>query len=601
MRMEQVLIVSMASIVVSCLWGANADNELVIADAGQAKAAVIVSPGATATEKFAAEELAGYLKAITGAAFEVSPTRPEKGSCIFIGKDSAKILDPQVSTDDLGKEGTAIVCNGEHLILTGDSPRGTLYAVYSFLEDIVGCRWWSSKSSLIPKKSKLTVPVINTRYVPPLEYREVFWTDAFDSDWSARNKCNGQAHRLDENRGGKHQYHGFVHTFYPLVPPEKYFAEHPDWFSEIQGKRTHQHTQLCLTNTDMRAELIRNLKAGLKQNPAATIASVSQNDWFGYCRCAACSKIDTDQGSPAGTLIQFVNAVAEETSKDFPNVTIDTLAYQYTRKPPMNIKPTDKVIVRLCSIECSFSVPLEQDRNAAFRDDIQGWSKICDRLYIWDYTTNFNHYFRPHPNLRVLGPNIRFFVRHGVKGIFEQGAYTTLGADMAELRAWMLAKLLWNPNLDDRKLMREFLDGYYGPAASEIEAYLNVIHDSVEKSGYYLACLPGNDPAPSFLTFETLRDGWAHLMAAEKAVANDDVLRNRIQMAQLPVMYAFMRDWKTHRGRCEQLTADWPIDSDPKVVHDRFIEVATKNQVTALCEWQGGFGLLDQALEAAQK
>ena len=411
------------------------------------------------------------------------------------------------------------------LILTGHAPRGTMYAVYSFLEDVVGCRWWSSKASTIPQKATLKVGPLQTRYVPPLEYREVFWFDAFDGDWSARNKCNGQAHRLDEKRGGHHQYYGFVHTFFPLVPPQKYFAEHPDWYSLIDGKRKHEQAQLCLTNTAMRAELVKNLKEGLKANPAATIASVSQNDWYGNCQCDACAAIDKEEGSPAGSLLRFINAVAEEVCTEMPKVSIDTLAYQYTRKPPKVTRPSAKAIVRLCSIECSFSVPLEHERNASFRDDIQGWSKMCNRLYIWDYTTNFNHYMRPHPNLRVIGPNVRFFVQHGVKGIFEQGAYTSYGADMAELRAWMLAKLLWNPNQDDRKLMREFLEGYYGPAAGEVEAYLNGIHDSVEKSGYYLGCLPGNDPAPSFLPIEVLAEGWKHLTAAEKAAEGQDVDR----------------------------------------------------------------------------
>ena len=164
------------------------------------------------------------------------------------------------------------------------------------------------------------------------------------------------------------------------------------------------------------------------------------------------------------------------------------LAYQYTRKPPALVKPRPNVIIRLCSIECSFSKPLTDERNQKFRDDIIGWSKICDRLYIWDYTTNFRHYVLPHPNLRVLGPNVKFFVEHGVKGIFEQGAYQSYASEMAELKGWVLAKLLWNPALDGQELINEFIDGYYGPAGKHIRAYLELIHDEVDRTQDRLGC-----------------------------------------------------------------------------------------------------------------
>src|SRR5439155_23480073 len=139
----------------------------------------------------------------------------------------------------------------------------------------------------------------------------------------------------------------------------------------------------------------------------ATIISVSQNDTFNNCQCQKCKAIDDAEGSPAATLLLFVNAVAEAIEKDSPQVRIDTLAYQYTRKPPKTIRPRHNVIVRLCSIECNFREPLDHQSNAAFLADLTEWSKICQRLYIWDYVTDFSHYINPHPNWFVLGPNLR--------------------------------------------------------------------------------------------------------------------------------------------------------------------------------------------------
>jgi hypothetical protein len=568
-----------------------------IAENGVAKAVIVVAPDASEPEQHAAGELANFLEQITGAKFDIVPPPAAGKARLLVGPQAGKLPAPDFSADGLDAEGIIIRSAGDDLILAGGYPRGTLYAVYTFLEEQLGCRWWSSTESTIPKKPTLQVANLDVRYVPVLEYRSPYWFDAFDGDWAVRNKCNGQAHRLDDKRGGRHIYEGFVHTFYPLISPEKYFKDHPEWFSEINGKRTYERAQLCLTNEEMHKELVKNLKERLRNNPAATIASVSQNDWRGNCQCSNCAAIEKEEESPAGLMLRFVNGIAEDIEKEFPNVAISTLAYQYTRKPPKLTKPRHNVIVQLCSIECSFSKPLSDERNKAFRDDIVGWSKICDRLYIWDYTTNFRHHIMPHPNLQVLGPNVKFFADHNVKGIFEQGAYTTNGAEMAELRAWVLAKLLWNPSLDGQKLIDEFIEGYYGPAAPHIKAYLNVTHDAVEASGDWLGCF--SEHTAKFLSFETLSKGWSHLKAAEAAVQNDPDWLFRVQVAQLPAMYTFMMRWNEMREKAAG--ALWPMPESIQDTFARFLEVAKKKNVTRLNEWQPGFDALEKALEQAKK
>ncbi|MBN2375390.1 MAG: DUF4838 domain-containing protein, partial [Sedimentisphaerales bacterium] len=545
-------------------------HALTIARDGSATAVIVTHPDAPEPVQHAADELATFLNQITAATFKRAKTASDSTANLLVGPQAAKFADPTFSTEDLGSDGIVIKTIDNNLILAGGHPRGTLYAVYTFLEDHLGCHWWTSTESTIPKTTTINIETIDTRYVPPLEYREPFWYDAFDGDWAVRNKSNGSSERLDVKRGGKHSYQGFVHTFYSLIPPAKYFKDHPEWFSQIEGQRKHEHTQLCLTNDAMRNELIKNLKANLRKNPTATIASVSQNDWHGNCQCEKCAAIDAEEGSPAGSLLRFVNAVAAEIEPEFPNVAISTLAYQYTRKPPKITKPRSNVIVRLCSIECSFSHPLTHPRNQKFRDDIVGWSKICNRLYIWDYTTNFRHFLLPHPNLRVLAPNIKFFTENGARGIFEQGAYTTNGAEMAELRAWVLAKLLWNPNLDGQTLIDQFLDGYYSPpAAKHIRAYINLIHDEVEKTDDRLGCFAGiaaskvnvgwQGNASKFINFKTLNKSLAYLKDAQREVAQDPDLTFRVQCATLPVQYAFMMCWNSMRQKAAESNSDWPM------------------------------------------
>jgi hypothetical protein len=578
----------------------SAASGLTIARKGQAEAVIVVGPEATEAERHAAAELGSFLEQITGARFEtVAPPADGARARLLVGPDAAKLAESDFSTEGLGADGIVIQQVGKDLILAGGRPRGTLYAVYTFLENELGCRWWSSKVSTIPKKETVRVGNLDVRYVPVLEYREPYWYDAFDGDWAVRNKCNGSGERVDAKHGGKHIYQGFVHTFYPLIPPQKYFADHPEWFSEIDGKRTTDHAQLCLTNEEMRKELVKNLKERLRANPAATIASVSQNDWHRNCQCSRCAAVEKEEESPAGLLLRFVNKVAEDIEGEFPHVAISTLAYQYTRKAPKKVRPRHNVIVRLCSIECSFSKPLADERNKAFRDDILGWSKICKRLYIWDYTTNFRHHVMPHPNLLVLGPNVKFFAEHNVKGIFEQGAYGTYGAEMAELRAWVLAKLLWDPSLDAEQLSDEFIDGYYGPAAPHIKEYLQVTHDAVEASGDWLGCF--SEHTAKFLSFETLSASLGHLEVGEGVVTDNADLLFRVRVAKLPVMYTFIMRWDEMRGKAEAAGAKWPLPDSIKTAYDEFVKVAKEKNITRLNEHTAGYGPLEEAVKRAKK
>lgn len=184
-------------------------------------------------------------------------------------------------------------------------------------------------------------------------------------------------------------------------------------------------------------------------------------------------------------MITFVNKVAEAIEEEFPHVVVDTLAYMYTRKPPKLVKPRHNVCVRLCSIECCFAHPLETCREVtggfrlrakpgdpSFQEDLIGWGRICDRIYIWDYVTNYRYFWLPFPNFQVLGPNMRFFVKNGVRGVYEEGNYQSVSPDMTEMRTWLLAKLLWNPDFDVEAGILEFTEAVYGPAAEEIREYI---------------------------------------------------------------------------------------------------------------------------------
>lgn len=562
----------LAGLLLACLVPA-ARAEFLLARDGRATVVILQQPDATAAEVNAARELAATLREITGAEFPIEVAGaglPARALVVGPGP-VAKSLFGEVPWEQLGDEELVIKTHGDHLLLAGGRPRGTLYAVSQFLQRICGVRWWTPWASRIPRQATLAVGNLDLRYRPKFELRDPFWFPAFDARWAVRNFSNSQSAKIPDEWGGCIRYQGFVHTFFPLVPPAEHFATHPEWFSEIKGRRTHDRAQLCLTNPDLRAFVVTQVRQRLRAMPTARILSVSQNDWYGFCECAPCKTLDDAEGSHAGTMLDFVNHVAAQIEPEFPQVAVDTLAYQYTRKPPRTIRPRPNVIVRLCSIECDFREPLTAPANAKFAEDIGGWEKICDRLYIWDYTTNFAHYLQPHPNWFTLGSNVRFFAEHHVKGVFEQGAYQGFAAEFAELRAWVLAQLLWNPALDDRQLIAEFLDGYYGPAAAApIRRYLELLHDA--SAGGKLTCYTKTD-AP-FLQFKHLWPAEKLWREAETATAGDPERLPRVQRGRLWLGYVWLALWDKLSKQCQEAGETWPLPESRQAFAAEWLRLA---------------------------
>ncbi|MBC7289384.1 MAG: DUF4838 domain-containing protein, partial [Armatimonadetes bacterium] len=402
------------------LGAVRAAGPLVIAENGRSDFVIVVGADASPSEKHAANELQHFLKEISGAELPIKDDTGPVGPHEIILGDNAHLrqVGAKIDFTKLGDEGFTIRTVPPHLVIAGGKLRGTMYGVYTFLEDYLGCKWLAADCSVIPKRERIAVESIDDTQVPVLEYREPFYKDAFDPDWCARNKMNSNSARLDETRGGKVSYYGFVHTFNALLPPEKYFDEHPEYYSEVNGRRIKEYTQLCCTNPEVQRLVAEQVLRWMREHPEATVFSVSQNDWGNWCQCPRCTEVAEREGSQIGPILELVNYVADYVRDEFPNKIIDTLAYHYSRKPPKHIRPRPNVVIRLCSIECCFSHPLatcDSPRNADFRRDIEEWSKVCNRLWVWDYVVDFPHYLLPFPNLRVLKPNIQFFVQHNVR------------------------------------------------------------------------------------------------------------------------------------------------------------------------------------------
>jgi hypothetical protein len=196
----------------------------------------------------------------------------------------------------------------------------------------------------------------------------------------------------------------------------------------------------------------------------------------------------------------------------------------------------------------------------SFQKDLADWAKVCDRLYIWDYVVNFAHYLLPFPNFHVLKDNINFFIENHVKGIFEEDCNSNnhTGQEFAEMRAWVLGKLLWNPDLDTDALVHEFIAGYYRAASDPVREYFHLIHDAAAKDpnahfGIYKL------PEIRFITPEIVKKSKA-LFHKAMALADDDDILKRVRIAGLPIryyeIYTMPADNPERAGKVERFLAD---------------------------------------------
>lgn len=504
--------------------------EYVLFKDGKSDYRISLAPNASESEKWAAKELQHWMKEISGAELPIIDFSENfQGAQIVIGQTNGTTPGLKNATEE---ESFHYFNTGKNIFITGGRQRGTMYGVFEFLERELGCRWYTPGVQVIPKRNELKFAWIDHAEHPGVRVRNDFYYEAFDPIWATRNKMNG-AMGYREQPGGIESYWS-VHTFYPLMPPAEFFKKHPEYYSLIDGKRTFERAQLCLTNPDVLRIITERIKKRMAESPEYLIYDVSQNDWYNPCQCEKCQAIVKEKGGESGLIIWFVNQVAEAVEKDFPDKFIGTLAYQYTRTPPKDIRPRHNVVVRLCSIECCFAHDFKScPENKSFLDDLKGWSVIAPHMYIWDYVVNFSHYVMPYPNFRVLQSNIQSFRDNNAIGIMEQAAYQSRGGEFSELRSYLVSKLLWNPECSTEEVINDFMYGYYGRSGKFVRQYFDLLHNQLTPETHiHLGLTPGD----ALFSDKFVQQSCDLFKEACKVADNDDVLR-RVEMCSLPVLY----------------------------------------------------------------
>jgi len=479
-------------------------------------------------EQRAARELRAMVRRISGAELPiVTDEQPLAKHEIILGRSRhAERVGARVNFGRLGNEGFTIRTVGKHLIIGGGPERGTLYGVYTFLETYLGCRWFTTTVSRIPSTRDIEIPAIEgDTQVPAFVYRQVYYAECGDRDFCVRNKLNVMATKEPADLVSPRDSpgNGLCHTFFPLCPPDKYFAMHPEYFGMWDGQR--QPAQLCLSNPDVVDVVVGSLREAMKKQPEARCWNVSQMDNGQPCTCPECKALDDREGGHAATIISFVNQVAAH----FPDKTISTLVYWYSMDPPKTVRPVSNVQLIYC---------VDGDFRGPVGPSFEAFAAMAPELWIWYYCIPCQNIIAPWPNLLSMQHDMQYFTRHGARGIFVEGSYEP-GSEFAELRTYLLAKLLWDQDFDVDKGIDEYVDAYYGPAAPMMRVYIDTMYKALTDAGDTLDthCWSRNY-AGTFLTpamcarYDAIFDG------AEKAVADDPELLLRVQHDRAPLMHA---------------------------------------------------------------
>lgn len=469
----------------------------------------------------AARLLQDFVKRITKATVPVVTNKTPRKGDVVIG---------QGNTQGLTEDGFRLATDKEVLYISSGGDKGSIYGVVTLLEDYLGVSYFGANAYTLSEQSSLTIPELNRSENPAFRHRQ---SQCYAL---AEDPVYKQWFRFEEPAevfaGGF-----WVHTFDRILPSAVYGESHPEYYSFINGeRRPGKASQWCLTNPELFELVATRIDSIFKAHPDQKMISVSQNDGnFTNCSCPACKALDEQEGGPSGSLIHFLNKLAQR----FPDKEFSTLAYLYTMHPPRQVKPLPNVNIMLCDIDCDREVPLTD--NASGRDfmkAMKGWSAISNNIFVWDYGINFDNFVSPFPNFPILQKNIQLFKEHNATMHFSQIGGSK-GGDFPEMRAYMVSKLMWNPYLNADSLMHSFMNGYYGAAAPYLYQYEKLLEGGLLASKARLWIYDSPVTHKDGMLNTNCRKRYNELFnQAELAVAGDPVLLDRVRLSRLPLQYA---------------------------------------------------------------
>lgn len=460
-----------------------------IAKDGKTDFVIVTADGADACIMNAVDELQTYLEKICGAEFEhITESEYAGGKAIILGETNLGITDTEPAS--IGEDGFLLYSNGNQFVILGEDSRGTLYGVYTFLEEYLGVRWFTPTLEVVPESEDIVIDAAINRIVEPSFVLRRNACPGTNKKHYARNRINVTYWDEMKDYGGALTYVLWDVTLDTLVP-DSLFAEHPEYFAmNPDGTRTTDH--VCLSHPDVLPIAVANAREAILNCPRdSKYIHIGQKDNSNYCHCETCESLYEKYGAVSAPTIIFTNSFADALDDEFPDFTFTFYAYGETDRPPKDLTLTcnPNVVPVLCGLHkaCRSHKLTEcgaQDGNETFQNlygeneptiaqDFADWVKIADRTFIYDYTINFLNSAQFFSNLETMQHTMKYMYDIGITG-FTYNCGDGHSAAFNELRNYLLCKLQWDVNADVEYHMMDFMNAYYGEAAAP---YLKEILD----------------------------------------------------------------------------------------------------------------------------
>ena len=541
-----------------------AAGPLTLAANRQARYHVHVGTGADLITLNAAAELARTMQRISGADFLPlsNDDSPLAGPLLIVGRHNALVakLYPDLPYDALGPDGFVIRNIGPHIIIAGATPRGTMYGVNWFLDRKLGVKWLSPTYTYLPSTPTLTVAPLDERQVPRFAYREVLSAEGQNKPYRAHNLLNGESHGPSfspsppeiDSWDRSWMAKGGEATFFQLLPPQQYGKSHPDWYAG---------GQVAMMNPEVRRVMAEAVIARLRRLPdyKRVWFDLHDMDWGWDMDAASRAFADRHGGQPSAPRLDMVIDIANRVRAVLPDAKFAFNAYHWSFTPPQGMTVPDYVMVFPMTIQVDYSTPLNEGRNVQLGRDLAGWNALAKHVLVWDHITNFSGFIQPTPNIYPIGRSLQWLATLGnVEGYFAEGSWDTPGAEFASLRAWMIARLLWNPKEDVNALVGEFCRFYYGAAGPAVHRYIDLMHAALGKSGEMLGEKTQVDLA--MLNLDFVRAADALFDEATAAVAGDAERSAHVREARLPVDYVALVRRREYADEAARRHVRWEAD-----------------------------------------
>jgi hypothetical protein len=482
--------------VFACL-ATSASAGLILAENGLARATIVIADAPSDQAREAATVIQEYLGTITGAAFAITPeSEAPSGNLILVGR-SAKVSDlgvalPAGLTPRMEEEGFVVKTAGNNLILAGNEDweyRGTLFAVYDFLEQDLGCRWFfpGAWGEVLPKSPTISLPDLDRTERPSFRVRDIWYSGWMPSDasdqtafraWYDKNKLNRFALNLPGD--------GSVSR---LAPADSWFETHPEIYA-VDEKGERQRDMLCMTEPEAVRIGAETIKQFFREDPTALTFGFAPPDGHPMCYCEGCQRFfpgfsGKGYGDPSlsDVWFHFANQVAEEVYKEFPERWVLTNGYANRVRPPEVLKALSpnlgiqSAMLATCTLHRIGDPKCWQ--RIHYKQVLDRWTEALDPILIYDYDPGKALENLPFPTLHCLKADFPYFRDAGIWGFWTEGTNSWM---VTHLNYYVRAKLMWDADASVEGLVRDYCERFYGAASTAVESYLWTLEDAVDAS-----------------------------------------------------------------------------------------------------------------------